>query len=356
MQSVGNFLKKAGKLFLYLLLAFILVTVGVLIWVRIEPEAVTECEAGFRLISHADGSDCVSDSASRVLAISPTASQFYVAIDHPLAMMTDTIDTFTAADIPGLYEKLRDVNEGVLDLGNVQGGLAPNFELLFEIQPDVIVTEWPVGDFSKPAEVIAPVIVFNTADSWQSKMLGSAEVIGERETAVALIADYEARLQILRDQFDDPAEISISIVRLYPDRTAVNLADSFAGQIITDVGFSLPEGQVEAAKDSPEQIELVLSEERVDLLDGDFLFLYGGFPESTLVNNLETSSGELVDAFTNEPIYQFLDAVETGNVYEVDVYWSVTGIYSAHYVLDDLFRHVAGVDPEAVSPNPLRLE
>ena len=44
------------------------------------------------------------------------------------------------------------------------------------------------------------------------------------------------------------------------------------------------------------------------------------------------------------------------NVYETRMYWTRTGIYSAHHVLDDLFRHVAGVDPEDVAPNPLRLD
>lgn len=356
MQKISTFLKRIGKILLYMLLVIGLLVGAFLIWLRIEPEAVTECEEGYRLFSHADGSDCVAEDASRILAISPATSQFLVAIGHPLAMMTDTTDRFTAADIPGLYDRLREVNEGVLDLGDVRGGAAANLELLLEIQPDVIVTEWPVGDLVKPAEAIAPVIVYKTADSWKSHMRTSADIINRREAAETLIAEYEARVQTLREQFDDPSQITISTVRLYHDRTAVNLAASFGGQIITEVGFSLPEAQVQLAAESPEEIELVLSDERIDVLDGDVLLLYGGFPDDTLVNNLDTSSDALVQAFQSEPIYQFLNAVETGNVHEVDIYWSVTGIYSAHAVLDDLFRHVAGVDPEAVSPNPLLLE
>ncbi|MEM7335363.1 MAG: hypothetical protein AAF490_25015 [Chloroflexota bacterium] len=38
----------------------------------------------------------------------------------------------------------------------------------------------------------------------------------------------------------------------------------------------------------------------------------------------------------------------------VDIYWDARGgIYSAHPVLDDLFIHVAGVDPDDVAPNLL---
>ncbi|MEM7335898.1 MAG: ABC transporter substrate-binding protein [Chloroflexota bacterium] len=329
------------------------------IWLRSEPEQVTECEPGYRLFEHTEGATCVPEDASKVLTYSTAASQFYVAIDHPMAMTVEVLDHYTAADIPGLYDRLRDVNEDTLDLGRVDGGVAQNVELLLQIQPDVIISEWVVGDLTKTASVVAPVVLLTDLGTWKEVTLMSGDLIGERDTAVALLEAYEQRVQTLRDQFDNPAEITVSHVRLYHERPSIQLPISFAGQIINDVGFSFPPAQLELIEDSPEQLEIDFSDERIDLADGDFIFIYPGFTDyifSDILSDLETESDELTDEFRNDPLYPFLNAAQEGTVYDVDIHWSMTGIYSAHYVLDDLFRYVAGVDPEVVSPNPLRLE
>ncbi|MEM8857504.1 MAG: ABC transporter substrate-binding protein, partial [Chloroflexota bacterium] len=290
--------------------------------------------------------------AQKVLAISPATAQLYTALGHPLAMTVETTDFFTAADIPGLYDRLREVNKDTLDLGRVDGGLGPNIELVFQIDPDVIVSEWAVGDVGKPAEVVAPVLTLTHLDSWKEVTRFAGELIGEEAETEALLTAYEERVQILRAQFDDPSEITISNVRLYHDRNSINLPAGFAGQILTEVGFSLPEGQLELVTDNSSYAEIEVSEERIDLIDADYLFIFGGFPNDTLVN-LGTTSDTVVEAFLNDPLFNTLNVAEAGNVHEVDMHWSVTGIYSAHYLLDDLFRTVAGVDPATVAPNPL---
>jgi ABC-type Fe3+-hydroxamate transport system substrate-binding protein len=54
------------------------------------------------------------------------------------------------------------------------------------------------------------------------------------------------------------------------------------------------------------------------------------------------------------PLWQTLSAVQNGNVYRVSDYWYRGGSYTlaVHQVIDDLFIHLAGVDPAEVSPNP----
>ncbi|MEM7798172.1 MAG: hypothetical protein AAF633_03190 [Chloroflexota bacterium] len=68
----------------------------------------------------------------------------------------------------------------------------------------------------------------------------------------------------------------------------------------------------------------------------------------------DTLNDALFESLSNDPLFNSLDAVRSGNVIFGGVYWGEAGIYSAHAVLDDMFRYVARVNPEAVAPNPLR--
>ncbi|MEM7799175.1 MAG: hypothetical protein AAF633_08300, partial [Chloroflexota bacterium] len=156
--------------------------------------------------------------------------------------------------------------------------------------------------------------------------------------------------------FDDPSAITISNVSLIQGQTTVQLPASFSGAILKDVGFSFPEPQLSLIDEDLDLAEISISDERIDLIDGDYLFIYGGFPDSTFETYYDTTTSSLVDDFRKDPLFQFLNAEGAGQVEEVDMYWAEGGIYSAHYLLDDLFRYVAGVDPEEVAPNPLKLK
>ncbi|MEM7333547.1 MAG: ABC transporter substrate-binding protein [Chloroflexota bacterium] len=356
MHRVGTFLKKIGQILFFILLVLVLVAGAFFVWLRVEPEAVTECEVGTWLFEHELGTTCVPDNPSNVLAYGTVPSQFFVAIERPMAMTTLVLDDFTAADIPGLYERLREVNEGTLDLGVVENAFSANLELLLDIQPDLIISQWAASDdIIKTTSLIAPVVFVSDLSDWKEVTLQSGEAIGEREEAEALIQGYEDRVEILRAQFDDPSEITVANIRLLSNAISVQLPPSFSGQIISEVGFSFPESQVAFTKETPDRIQINIDEERMDLFDADYLFIYPGGTDYAL----SRSDGEthtLVDDFLNDPLFPFLSVAESGQVYEADMHWAVLGIYSAHYLLDDLFRYVAGVDPEAVAPNPLLLD
>ncbi|MEM7333550.1 MAG: ABC transporter substrate-binding protein [Chloroflexota bacterium] len=356
MQKVGKFLKKVGKILLYIVLALVVLIGAFVIWLRIEPREVTECDAGFRLIKNATGGDCVPVPADRIMLSSSVVGQFFIAVDQPSAMLVSVWDYFNAADIPGLYERLREVNEGAVDLGDVQGNVAQNLELLLQIDPDVIVSEYEVGELLKPAEAVAPVIQLTHLESWKEMMLFAGDLIDEVGEAERLLAEYEMRVDILQAQFDDASAITISNVRIFQDSTTVQLPTSFSGEIIREVGFSFPEQQLALLEGNPDLTEIDISDERIDLIDADYLFLYGGHPDGTFELYYETTTSLVVEQFRGDSLFQFLEAEAVGQAHEVDIYWAVPGIYSAHYVLDDLFRYVAGVDPEEVAPNPLRLE
>ncbi|MEM7335901.1 MAG: ABC transporter substrate-binding protein [Chloroflexota bacterium] len=345
-------IKRIGKVALYILLALIVIIGAFVIWLRIEPAEVTECDAGFRLFEHSQGASCIPEKVERPVAFGPPSDQFFLAVNYPPAARIGLLDEFLISNFPALEEPWNELTADVPDVG----GFPPNLEALVTADPDVIISGFSVGDANKLLEQVAPVVVLDSSDPWKIGMLKVADIIGEHEAAEMLIADYEARVEILRAQFDDPSTITISHVRVFEEGQNMRLPASFGGQIITEVGFSFPEAQLQFLEDAPNtadyRVSASISDELISLLDADVVLLYGAFPDSLLE---ETTGSALVEGLQNDPVFQTLDAVQNGDVYEVDLYWGMTGIYAAHAILDDLFLHVAGVDPEEVAPNPLRV-
>ncbi|MEM7333556.1 MAG: ABC transporter substrate-binding protein [Chloroflexota bacterium] len=356
MKQVRKVLKTGGKVLLAIALVLALLAAGFFVWLRSEPAEVTECDLGFRFFEHAYGVSCVPENPENILVYSTAASQMMVAIGKPMAMQETALDEWASADIPGLYDRLKEVNKDVLDLGRVGGTVASNAELLLNIQPDLIISEWLVSeDLARTASLVAPTVLLSDNRNWKEVTLTAGDVIGEKEQVDALVAAYEVRVQILREQFDDPANISIATVRLWPGNPFIMLEESFAGQIVRDVGFSAPESQSDLSESETDGFLFRYNEERIDLIDADFIILFPALGETSLRES-GSDSKTLAQEFQNDPLFLFLEAAESGNVFAVDAHWHITGIYSAHYVLDDLFRHVAGIDPEEVAPNPLRLQ
>ncbi|MEM7798176.1 MAG: ABC transporter substrate-binding protein [Chloroflexota bacterium] len=340
---------------LWTLLVLVVLIGSLVLWLRAEPAQVTQCEAGFVLFEDASGADCIPENVTEVLSLSPMTNQLYLALGIPLAVRIDFFEELVHGNIPGLVERLDEVNAGVIEIELAGSAIGPNLERFAQADPQVIISEAPSVEINKALGLIAPVIYLDPTATWKENMVYASELVGEREAAEALVASYAERLEILRAQFEDPAAITVSAVRLHPERDTIQMPSSFAGQIIRDAGFSYPEEQVLLSEQTPDQIQVEISEERIDVIDADHLFLFGGTPDE-MFEEMGTSSNLLVDEFRSDPLFQFLNVAETGNVHIVGLYWRVPGIYSAHAIIDDLFRQVAGVDPDEVSPNPLKLE
>ncbi|MEM7798169.1 MAG: iron-siderophore ABC transporter substrate-binding protein [Chloroflexota bacterium] len=351
MRRLEKILKRIGKFLLWTILVLGLLIGAFVFWLRIEPAEVTECDAGFRLFQHSEGADCIPNQVERVIAFGPPSDQFFLAVDFAPAARIGFLDEFLISNFPELEAPWLELTDGLPDIG----GFPPSIEALLTTDPDVIISGFSVGDANKLLEQVAPVVVLDSSNPWKENMRKVGEVIGEQEAAEQLIADYEARVENLRSQFDDPSEITVSHVRVFDEGQNMRLPASFGGQIITEVGFSFPEAQLQFLEDAPAgsnyRVAAPISDELVSLLDADVVLLYGAFPDAYLE---DTTGSALVEGLQNDPVFQTLDAVQNGTVYEVDLYWGMSGIYAAHAVLDDLFIHVAGVDPEEVAPNPLK--
>ncbi|MEM8860871.1 MAG: hypothetical protein AAGD96_21315, partial [Chloroflexota bacterium] len=208
MKRVGNILKKIGKFLLWTILVLVVLIGSLVLWLRAEPAAVTECDPGFVLFEDANGTDCVPENVTAVLSVSPMTSQLYLYLGVPSAVRIDFLEGLVHGNIPGLLERIDEVNAGVREVELTGGVFGPNLEMLAEVNPEVIISEVPSDEINKAMSVISPVIYLDPALTWKENMVSAADLVGERETAEGLIAEYDQRLESLRAQFDDPAALT----------------------------------------------------------------------------------------------------------------------------------------------------
>ncbi|MEM7333553.1 MAG: ABC transporter substrate-binding protein [Chloroflexota bacterium] len=353
MQKVGMILKRIGKVLLWIVLVLVVLIGALVFWLRSEPAQVTECDQGLRLFEDADGAECIPEMPTDVFSVSVSSSQLYLALGFPMVVRVRAFEDFVVGDIPNLEPRMEAVHAGVPEVEINRETL--NLELLLQFEPEVIVSEFPTSEVNKLLGTIAPVVLLSSEDSWKSYSLSAGDMIGSRAEAEALLQQFDERVALLRAQFDDPSEITVSVVRIHPENKQLQLPSSFSGQIIEAVGFSIPEAQRELSETVPDQSVYLISEERIDLIDGDHIIIVSGTTNEILAEQ-GSSLDALVEDFNNDPLYQTLEGAQNGNVSAVGTYWRLAGIYSAHAILDDLFIHVAGVDPNEVAPNPLPYE
>lgn len=117
-----------------------------------------------------------------------------------------------------------------------------------------------------------------------------------------------------------------------------------AGAILADTGLARPEAQSlvgEAALARYDEKQYVeVSEERLDLADGDAIFYFTYAASDPKIAGEESN---FIKTFEQKPVWQSLNAVKAGQAFFVPGHWWRSQTYLlANKVIDDLFTHLAG--------------
>lgn len=304
----------------------------------------TECETGFRLIVHEMGETCVPENAERIVSIGPSATEFaYLAGKTIVGVPQHILDELVFVN-PQLEAEFEDVTIV---------GWPPNPEVILSLQPHLIIGHAVEAnsDIYDELQAIAPTVIqpLERNLDWKSAAEFWSEVLASEDVFDDLNEAYETRIETLQEllaENDDTREVSI-LVASDPNFTFTRLPNSDVGTVLADAGINRPEIQSEPNEMGVLQITL----ETLDLADGDVIFLFGyPYTDSEAVTQQATYIDELVE----NPLWHTLSAVQNDQVYRVGDYWYRGGSYTfaVHQVIDDLFVHLAGVDPAEVSPNP----
>lgn len=275
-----------------------------------------------RTISHAAGETTIPQPPDRVVVLDTGELDSMVAlgivpVGAVRAPVEDGLLDYLAPELGGVTELVGTIDE-------------PNLEQIAALEPDLILSSvLRHEDIYDELSQIAPTVFTETVGvAWKENLAVHAEAIGQEERAAEMLADYEARAAQLGERLE--AELgelpTISVVRFLPGETRLYQKANFIGTVLEDVGLPRPESQ------DVDEFALVISEEQIELADGDVIFVTSYGPAE------ETFEGE----FTDNPLWERLSAVQADRVFEVpdDTWMLGIGIGAAGVVLDDLERHL----------------
>ncbi|GLQ57890.1 iron siderophore-binding protein [Devosia nitrariae] len=202
---------------------------------------------------------------------------------------------------------------------------AVDLERLAALEPDLIIgskvrQEKIYGQLS----AIAPTVFSETIGGvWRENYALYADALGLADEGAADLAAFDQRVARLRQSLGEAVDEDISLVRFSPGRTRLYFRDTFAGVILSDIGFKRP-----PAQDKPGVGEEI-GKERIPDMAGDRIFYFA---------DADAESAAYLADWTSEPLWQGLPAVEEGKAHAADnLIWNAgIGIYCAHMLLDDI--------------------
>ncbi|CCQ11009.1 Iron(III) dicitrate transport system, periplasmic iron-binding protein FecB (TC 3.A.1.14.1) [Pseudoalteromonas luteoviolacea B = ATCC 29581] len=205
----------------------------------------------------------------------------------------------------------------------------PNLEVILALEPDLILTMPNREEVLQVLSEIAPTVVtFSRHDDWKTTLRRIGEILGRQVQASKLVDEYQSLIATSKIKLNGVAGQSVSLVRWNPKGPAFMYRDSFASEILRDVGLVRP---VHQQTEGPHH-SLPLSLEALDQIDADWL----------LVGTL-TPRGEATEALKQAgttPTFLALDAVKKGHFFAVDgtLWTSVGGPIAAQQVVHEALQ------------------
>lgn len=291
------------------------------------PAAAQECEDGFRTFGHELGTACIPVDPERVVS----GNEFWITV--PLVELNAPLVGTAGHDFGSeldYFARLEGLGLSHLvpgDIPSVGRSAGMDLEVIASLEPDLIITTIYEADLHERLELIAPTVIVPAGTLAKEHLAFIADAVGAMETHEALIADYERRIALIREQLVAPEEISIS--RLDIDENGLWYLPDFGAQdqVINDLGFSRPEIQ----RDATSNIR-GMSLENIEAFDGD-LILTGYAPRF----------GQTVEMLRDDwmaeggALWTQLDGVQAGNHfwYERDT-WNAIGYHFLNEVVSAL--------------------
>ncbi|NJK70403.1 MAG: iron-siderophore ABC transporter substrate-binding protein [Microcoleus sp. SU_5_3] len=247
-------------------------------------------------------------------------------IDSLLALGVEPVGVISCSGCQEAFPGIP--NDLVADIPDVGNRGQPSLEKILILKPDLILGEEGQGSSYEILSKIAPTVRLNllTMSNFKERLRYFAQMLGKSDRAEELLAQYENRIQQLRQQLGKQIETkTISVI--YPSGSGDVFYISRPGfrvhdQVMSDIGLQrIQLDQVEH--------ELPFSIEVLSKYDADILFI--------LTDYLATEFREVL----RQPLWSTLKAVQNKQVYKVN--WTAGGPIGANRILDDLFKYLVDI-------------
>ena len=296
--------------------------VGVMSCSADESDASNDSGAATRTVEHVEGSTEIPDEPQRVVTLwASTLSAMASLGEQPVGYAFNDKPAL-GVDVPEDYDL------DALDyLGSAQ---ELELERIAATNPDLIIATEAHVDYYDQLSDIAPTVVleWTGTSAWKQHLRDVAEVLQLEGEADRVEADYEAHVDRVAEAIGDPGSIDVSVVRFHASELRLEVRNSFAGQVVDDVGLSRPEVQ---DVEEDESGYVAVSLEQLPDADGDALFAF------TIANADDSVEDDLLRSARESPLWEQLSVVRNDRVHEVDyMTWISSNYVGAHAILDDL--------------------
>lgn len=274
--------------------------------------------ASARDVVHSMGTTEVPDAPQRVVVLTNEGTEALLAVGiTPVGAVRSWLGD-------PWYDHIADEMAEVTVLGEES---AVNLELLAALEPDLIIgTKIRHEAIYGQLSAIAPTVISERLrGDWKINMELYAEAVGKSAEAKAAFDAYDTRIAVISAALGDAKAEEISLVRFMAGRTRIYLKDTFAGNVLSQIGFARPANQ-----DRDEFVDEV-TKERIPEFQGDRLFY---FIYETGDGAADTSAAE----WMADPLWAALPVVSAGKAQGVsDAIWNTAGgIIAANVMLDEI--------------------
>jgi iron complex transport system substrate-binding protein len=281
-----------------------------------------------RIVKHELGETCIPTNPQRIVTLHTSI------LAHALALGVRPIGSTYVQTLKNNFE-IPPYLRSYLTNVQVLGGYDPNLESLLLAKPDLIIGyDWETRVYPLLTQ-IAPTLLsqVHNNDDWRESFRFVAEVLGRQEAAKQSWEHYYQRISKLKTALGNQYQNqTLSLLSIAGGEMFSEVKGSFPDRILQDVGLKRPAAQNVSVTSNM----MPISEEKLDLADGDILF----------VGVMTTDDGRKLESFQQNPLWQKLRAVQRNQVYLVDyMTWRGFNLLAADAVIDDLYRHLVNFSP-----------
>jgi iron complex transport system substrate-binding protein len=200
---------------------------------------------------------------------------------------------------------------------------APDPDRIRALRPDLIIGSGPSGAATLATlSSIAPTVFTGSAGGWQQQFLAAAAAMNRDAAGRQALADYRRRAAVAGGSTAPAtaAQAEVSVLRISADAITVEGADSFAGQVLADVGVGRSRDQRGAS--------YRLNPDRdLDKAEGDETFVI-----------LDGEQGRAhAEQILDSDAWRDLDTADDQQVFAVDgAVWDGGSLAAATALVDDL--------------------
>jgi len=316
---------KLIRLFQWFLLSGIVCLLAVACHGTVSPSSSITSEVSpstsTRLVEHALGETRIPIDPQRIVVLHDS-----ILLEPVIALGIKPIAATTYAAADGL--KFRGLSaEQTKDIEIIGDEHQPNLEKLLRLNPDLILaTDLSVHQpiYPRLAEIAPTVAVsYRQFDSFKDRFRYIADILGESDEANQVLSQYQDRVEALKQALGERLnQMEVSVIHVYGGSLSTPEASHQISEIFADVGLQRPPSQEGLTTTKNFSIETLPEH------DADVLFIVK-YPSSE------------VESILSNPIWQQLNAAQSGQVYEVKPdRWAGTGPIIANLILDDLFKYL----------------